>query len=287
MRDAPVKNVPAEEAKFAGENFFRYTGEAQDVQSLQLFAWNAAARGNDVHLHANPTAGELLHREFKEKKAELKDTTKVSILAKYGGEEFLQAAPRELRQGQTEDYVEYSRTGQVVKGRERVLNRSKYPEDVYINNHTSVWGSWYDKSSGNWGYACCHSTTHISYCAGRAGIEAAEASSAQHLLAAPPSQASKDEDERPDDVAEKVEQNYSKKRVGEGDVRLDQDRLAQALADEKKRKGRGDDEDRQGKRRKGGVGASTHEVTEEELEAYRMTRRMTEDPMANYVDEEY
>jgi len=99
------------------------------VQNLQLFAWNAAARGNDVHLNANPTAGELLHKEFKEKKAELKDTTKVGILAKYGGEKYLQAAPRELRQGQTEDYVEYSRSGQVVKGRERVKNKSKYPED--------------------------------------------------------------------------------------------------------------------------------------------------------------
>jgi len=117
------------QAKFAGENFFRYSGEVEDVQNLQLFAWNAAARGNDVHLNANPTAGELLHKEFKEKKAELKDTTKVGILAKYGGEKYLQAAPRELRQGQTEDYIEYSRSGQVVKGRERVKNKSKYPED--------------------------------------------------------------------------------------------------------------------------------------------------------------
>ncbi|KAF9454033.1 hypothetical protein P691DRAFT_798946 [Macrolepiota fuliginosa MF-IS2] len=286
MRDAPVKNVPAEEAKFAGENFFRYSGEAQDVQSLQLFAWNAAARGNDVHLNANPTAGELLHREFREKKAELKDSTKVSILAKYGGEEFLHAAPRELRQGQTEDYVEYSRTGQVIKGRERAKTRSKYPEDVYVNNHTSVWGSWYDASTGTWGYACCHSIVHVSYCAGRAGIAAAEASSAQNLLTAPPPPASNEE--MPDeDPVEKVEQNYSKKRVGEGDVKLDKDRLAYALAEEKKRKGRADDEDRYGKRRKGVLETGTHDVTEEQLEAYRMNRRMAEDPMANYVDEEY
>ena len=39
-------------------------------------------------------------------------------------------------------------------------------------------------ASGEWGYACCHSTTHASYCSGRAGIEATEASSAQNLLAA-------------------------------------------------------------------------------------------------------
>lgn len=82
-----------------------------------------------MHLHANPTAGEILHQEYKEKKEQLKDTTKVGILAKYGGEEYLQRAPKELLTGQTENYVEYSRTGQVIKGRERVKQRSKYAED--------------------------------------------------------------------------------------------------------------------------------------------------------------
>ena len=62
-------------------------------------------------------------------KEELKDTNKVSILAKYGGEEYLQKAPKELLQGQTEEYVEFSRTGQVIKGKERAKMRSKYPED--------------------------------------------------------------------------------------------------------------------------------------------------------------
>ncbi|KAJ7859740.1 hypothetical protein B0H13DRAFT_1639942, partial [Mycena leptocephala] len=83
--------------------------------------------------------------------------------------------------------------------------------------------------------------------------------------------------------SERVEQNYSKKRVGEGDVRLDDERLSRALHEEKKRKAaRGEeDDDRLGKKRKNAGGS--HDVTEEELEAYRMSRRMTEDPMANYV----
>ena len=99
------------------------------MQQLQLFAWQAAARGNDVHLNANPTQGELLHYEFRQKKEELKDTTKSSILSQYGGAEYLNSAPKELRQGQTEDYVEYSRSGQVIKGREKMKAKSKYPED--------------------------------------------------------------------------------------------------------------------------------------------------------------
>lgn len=70
-----------------------------------------------------------MHKQFKEKKEELRDTQKVGILAKYGGEQYLEKAPKELLQGQTEEYVEYSRTGQVVRGRERVKAKSKYPED--------------------------------------------------------------------------------------------------------------------------------------------------------------
>lgn len=80
-------------------------------------------------MNANPTEGELLHQQYKQKKDELKDTMKVSVLAKYGGEEYLEKAPKELLQGQTEEYVEFSRTGQVIKGKERVKVRSKYPED--------------------------------------------------------------------------------------------------------------------------------------------------------------
>ena len=80
-------------------------------------------------MHANPTEGELLHQKYQEKKAQLKDSTKVSILAKYGGEEYLEKAPKELLQGQTEEYVEFSRTGQVIKGKERAKAKSKYPED--------------------------------------------------------------------------------------------------------------------------------------------------------------
>ncbi len=99
------------------------------MQKLQLFAWQSSARGNDIHLHADPTQGEILHKQYREKKEELRDTTKVGILAKYGGEEYLAKAPKELLQGQTEEYVEYSRTGQLIKGKERVKARSKYAED--------------------------------------------------------------------------------------------------------------------------------------------------------------
>ena len=165
-----------------------------------------------MHLQADPTKLELLAREFKDKKEKFKDNQKQSILERYGGEEHLDAPPKQLLMAQTvsdldvatslltshpsvttifrltsekylkkiyafeissfsialivvpsvlaeskdittqetfrrctnvftllflqEDYVEYSRTGSVIKGAERAKVKSMYEEDVYINNHS-------------------------------------------------------------------------------------------------------------------------------------------------------
>lgn len=45
-----------------------------------------------------------------------------------------------------------------------VQKRSRYEEDVFPGNHTSVWGSWW--KDGEWGYACCHQSVKNSYCTG-------------------------------------------------------------------------------------------------------------------------
>lgn len=100
-----------------------------------MFAWQASETGNDVDLHANPTAGEIYHQEFTESREKNKKATQVSILDKYGGEKYLQKAPKELLLGQTEGYVEYSRTGQITKGKERAKARSKYQEDCEFVHH--------------------------------------------------------------------------------------------------------------------------------------------------------
>ena len=146
---------------------------------------------------------------------------------------------------------------------------------VYINNHTSVWGSWYDVATSQWGYVCCHSTVHISYCTGQVGIEATHASSAQNLLASSSELSASttasssalpeaSTNEASEDRRRKAESLFSKKRLGEGELELDESRLADAIKAERKRKGRGGDEYEwgTGKKRKGG---DTHEVTEEEL----------------------
>uniref|UniRef100_A0A663MRQ3 Pre-mRNA-splicing factor SLU7 n=1 Tax=Athene cunicularia TaxID=194338 RepID=A0A663MRQ3_ATHCN len=138
MRENPYANTGKnpDEVGYAGDNFVRYTGDTISMAQTQLFAWEAYDKGSEVHLQADPTKLELLYKSFKVKKEDFKAQQKESILEKYGGQEHLDAPPAELLLAQTEDYVEYSRHGTVIKGQEKAIACSKYEEDVKINNHT-------------------------------------------------------------------------------------------------------------------------------------------------------
>ena len=46
----------------------------------------------------------------------------------------------------------------------RMCIRSQYAEDVYENDHTSVWGSYFDLDTKQWGYACCKITDRDRSC---------------------------------------------------------------------------------------------------------------------------
>ena len=74
---------------------------------------------------------------------------------------------------------------------------------------------------------------------------------------------SEDRDER----KKKAEELFSKKRLGEGELKLDKRKLAEAIREERdrKRKGRSEDDDPWGKGKKK---KTTDEVTEEELGAF-------------------
>lgn len=172
MRDNPYKHTgkSPEELQYAGDNFVRYMGDTQKVSQAQLFAWEISEKGYDIHLQAEPTKAEIIHREMDLKKNDLKETIKENILNKYGGKEYLEAPPKELIFSQTEDYVEYSRSGQIIKGEKRMPIRSIYKEDIFNNSHTTVFGSYWN--NGQWGYKCCHSFIKNSYCTGTLGKKA-------------------------------------------------------------------------------------------------------------------
>nr|XP_046918152.1 pre-mRNA-splicing factor SLU7-like [Dermatophagoides farinae] len=95
MRDNPYKHTgkTPEELHYAGDNFIRYMGETQKVSQAQLFAWEMSEKGVDIHLQAEPTKAEMIHRELDLKMNDLKETTKESILNKYGGKDYLEVPP--------------------------------------------------------------------------------------------------------------------------------------------------------------------------------------------------
>jgi pre-mRNA-processing factor SLU7 len=166
MREDPNPEKDPSEKTFAGDNFVRSAGQISDFHHLNQFSVTAYEKGQDIHLQANPSQAELSHKQFLQKKAALTSRTKTDILDKYGN---AAEKPDEqvLALRATEAYVEYDAAGRVIKGQE-VKAHSKYEEDVYIHNHTSVWGSWYN--DGTWGYACCHQCVKNSYCIGEVGL---------------------------------------------------------------------------------------------------------------------
>jgi len=208
MRENPYEQTgkAEDDVPFAGENFVRHTGESQEFAKSQVFAWDAMDKGVDVHAQANPTQLEYLRKSYRKKKEKHTESLKTNVIDKYGGLEHLKAPPKELLLAQTENYVEYSRTGQVIKGQERATVKSRYEEDVHPGNHSSVWGSYWE--GGRWGYACCQSTIRGSYCIKTKEKEAIERSDTTPSALVPQVVKSEKKDEV-EETSEEKEDEYA------------------------------------------------------------------------------
>lgn len=79
---------------------------------------------------------ELLAKKVSKAKSDQQNEIRSDILDRYGGHEHLESFPKELLLGQWESYAEYSPTGRIIKGVEKPTVKSRYEEDVAINNHT-------------------------------------------------------------------------------------------------------------------------------------------------------
>ncbi|CAH1784981.1 unnamed protein product [Owenia fusiformis] len=308
MRENPFAGKQADEVPYAGDNFIRVSGDAHNLAKRQVFAWEAYEKGADVHVQADPTRLEMLNKEFKTKKEDFKESQKESILDKYGGREHLDAPPKQLLLAQTEDYVEYSRTGALVKGHEKAIMRSRYEEDILLNNHTAVWGSfWRD---GRWGYKCCYSCIKESYCTGEKGrqieMESVENTAMVAVADAEPDKTllEKHQDKQ-DDKRRKRKKKEKKRRrkkqkkeessssssssssesESDNEDEINEEKLKQAIEDEKKRQ-RKVAEYLAMDERKRPYNSGTYnfkEPTKEEMEAYRLTQKNPDDPMAKFL----
>ncbi|XP_026465483.1 pre-mRNA-splicing factor Slu7-like [Ctenocephalides felis] len=311
MRDNPNPN--ADESDFVGENFVRFTGDTQKHAVAQCFAWEAYGSGVDVHLLAEPTKLELLQQEYEKKKDQIKSLVKDSVLERYGGEEHLKVPPKSLLLAQTEEYVEYSRYGDVIKGQEKKIIRTKYEEDALINNHTSVWGSYW--SNHLWGYKCCHSFIKNSYCVGESGksmcnndikpdntfkipevptsevIEDVIEKSKEQSDSESSSSHSSEEEYKASKTEKKKKKSKKKKQKEKKKLKKIEklekskmDKLKEALQREELNIKKAEELLTMDERKRSyNSMAVVQEPTSEEMEAYYMKRRREDDPMAQFM----
>jgi pre-mRNA-processing factor SLU7 len=161
------------------EGFVRPADDAAEFERAQKYAWETQEKNNGnqqvLHLQANPTEGEILRKKQMQQAEDKKSATRKALLDKYGDASApASTKPKSAALLANERYVEYDAATGLIKGQEKTIARSKYAEDVFTNNHTSVWGSWWRNFT--WGYACCHSTVKNSYCTGEEGRRAWEES---------------------------------------------------------------------------------------------------------------
>lgn len=105
MREDPIPGC----STIKGDNFVRYSGNVKQANEAQVFAWQAAEKGIDVHLQALPTKTEMLKKEYESKKTEYDEKISKYISQKYEPEKVAKHLTEELEQSET--YVEYTRTG--------------------------------------------------------------------------------------------------------------------------------------------------------------------------------
>tara|TARA_B110000208_G_scaffold191604_1_gene259084 strand:+ start:171 stop:2180 length:2010 start_codon:yes stop_codon:yes gene_type:complete len=290
MRQNPNPDAAPESTTFVGDNYVRHTGDSKSFYESQIFAWEAYARGQGINANADPTAVELMQRQFREKKEKLERDTKQGILDRYGGSEHRKEAPKGLLTGVTEVERRFDPSGRELGiAGDVAVAKTKYEEDAWPGNHTSVWGSWFDTATMQWGFACCFSCSRVSYCTGHAGRKAHVLR--QHMTqlaaasaAAPPqgeeggggggAEADGEEEER---SAHRGQGDMYGERLNPGE--LDPEKLRVAIAAQKSGAAMGDPSG-------GGRQGGGKPPTEEELEAYRMTRLHADDPMRKFIEEE-
>ena len=175
MRDNPLPGVDPDKLVYRGDNFVRDSGDAVELARTQVFAWAAGQRGQEVHMQGAPSQAELARKNFEKERERAKQSARRSIEEKYGVAEGVTMGKLDerLALGQTERMAEYARDGRVKEARKPRQGPSRYEEDVFPGNHSSVFGSFFDTKTMKWGFQCCRATERNSYCTGAKGREAA------------------------------------------------------------------------------------------------------------------
>lgn len=116
MREDPLPDADPNDKFYGGDNKYRVSGQALEFKQLNIHAWEALEKGQDIHMQAAPSQAELLYKNFKVIKEKFKSQIKDAIMEKYGNAATEEQLLKELLLGQSENQVEYDRAGRVVRG---------------------------------------------------------------------------------------------------------------------------------------------------------------------------
>ncbi|TKA26024.1 hypothetical protein B0A50_05536 [Salinomyces thailandicus] len=253
----------------AEDGFQKASGDAAEFERATRYAWETqeGGSGEKIHLQANPTEAQMTRKRKAEDDLRKAEERKRFLADKYGAQDSADGAKTKKLLGaqvtSNEQYAEYDERGR-IKGAPEKKEKSMYAENVLINNHTSVWGSWW--KDFQWGYACCNSTVKNSFCTGEAGKEAAQESERFSRGVGLPTA----EDAGNAEVVSKGEGDADEREVDEervSHVPNQPDRPEKQNMDESRRR----------------VEEMKSGVTEAEMERYRKERTSKADPMAGLL----
>mmetsp|Transcript_23039 Transcript_23039/g.32457 ORF Transcript_23039/g.32457 Transcript_23039/m.32457 type:complete len:736 (+) Transcript_23039:369-2576(+) len=212
-------------------------------------------------------------------------------------------AERRVRFGVSVQEEHYARDGRILSSKtngadpnsskQRVYAdlTSKYEEDIFLNGHTTVWGSYFHKGAFRWGYADDHSLMRNSYNTGTNGRLAndeanelqygtgvagsAAIAQARQMLKAIPRQNKDSEDNNA------LRHPTNSNLYGEANPKAKLDTRAVRQAMKRQMEEELEQEQQQGKSKRKYNSLNVNvDVTEEDMEAYRMRKERVDDPMA-------
>lgn len=251
----------------AEDGFQRASGDASEFERAQRYAWETQERGDadKLHLQANPTEAQLSRKRKADEDLRKQEERKKLLTSKYGDQTAVAKKPGVAGAEVTanERYVEYDEQGK-IKGVPEKKEKSMYAEDVLVNNHTAVWGSWW--RGFKWGYACCHSTVKNSFCTGDEGKRAAEEAEAFSKGLTIPSGADSGNAEKVS-AEEQLENGGVQDEERTSHVPNAPDRPEKQNMDESRRR----------------LEEMKHGISEADMEKYRKERVAQNDPMAQML----
>lgn len=161
IQECLAKPDAGDESQMYRDSWMKMDGEMVAMTQQEQFAEKVNEKGAHLSALANPSQTGLMFKEYEQKKKTAQSLKQRSLLAKYGGAQHLTASDPTLLT--EESHIEYAPDGEVVKPAKKQKTED-LEEDVHVNGHTTVWGSYYSLDTGLWGYACCKITNRGAAC---------------------------------------------------------------------------------------------------------------------------